>query len=98
MSSKEYRPQRLRKLARSIGVEEEEYGDFRIAVKELMHAGRVIRGGGNLVTLPDSATTVIGNFRGHVRGFGFVVPESPTDHGDLFIPPGASMNAITGDT
>src|SRR4029079_13155190 len=36
-------------------------------------------------------------FRGHARGFGFVVPESPVEHGDLFIPPGASLNAITGD-
>ncbi len=98
VSSKSYRPQRLRKLAREIGVEEEEYGAFREAVKTLMRAGRVIRGGGNSVVMPDRPGVIIGRFRGHQRGFGFVVPESPTEHGDLFIPPGSTLDAITGDT
>jgi ribonuclease R len=97
MSSKQYRPERLRKLAHSVGVDESEYGDFREAVKELMRAGRVVLGGHNQIMLPESAGTIIGRFRGHERGFGFVIPESTAEHGDLFIPPGAGLNAITGD-
>src|SRR5438045_6253679 len=81
-----------------MGIQDAEFGEFRTAVKELMRAGRVVRGGGDEVRLPDAATTIIGNFRGNLRGFGFVVPESSTDHGDLFIPPGATLKAITGDT
>ncbi len=81
-----------------MGIEDEEYNDFRSAVKALMRAGRVVYGGGNAVMLPEAAKLIIGGFRGHVRGFGFVVPDSPTDHGDLFIPPGKTLNAITGDT
>ncbi len=96
--SKDYQPQRMRKLARSIGVEETEYAAFRAAVKALMKAGRVVRGSSNCVMLPEAAGVIVGTFRGNARGFGFVVPEPPTDHGDLFIPPDATLDAITGDT
>lgn len=99
MGRKDYRPQRPRRLARAMGIEEQEYGSFRTAVKELMHAGRVVLSGGNSLMLPAAGVgPVVGSFRGHTRGFGFVVPDSPTEHGDLFIPPGATMGAITGDT
>lgn len=98
LSAKSYRPERPRKLARSMGIDEGEYHAFRAAVKELMRAGRVVQGGGNCIMLPQAAGLVIGTFRGHERGFGFVVPSSPTDHEDLFIPPPATLDAITGDT
>ena len=45
-----------------------------------------------------SATVITDKFSGQSKGFGFVVPDSPTDHGDLFIPPPATGGAITGDT
>lgn len=81
-----------------MGVEQSEYAAFREAVRTLMKEGRVVRGGGDRVMLPDAVDVIVGSFRGHQRGFGFVVPSSPTDHGDLFIPPGKSLDAITGDT
>lgn len=98
VSREDYRPERVRRLARSMGIEEKEYGEFRAAVKALMRAGRVVLGGRNCVMLPSAAGVLIGTFRGNPRGFGFVVPDSPTEHGDLFIPPGATGGAITGDT
>ena len=98
VSSKQYRPEHMQRLARSLGIDQTEYSVFREAVKELMRAGRVVIGGNNQIMLPDRPGLIIGRYRGHDRGFGFLVPESPTEHGDLFIPPGASLNAITGDT
>ncbi len=50
------------------------------------------------VTLPDARDRVVGLFRKHQRGFGFVIPASATEFGDVFIPPGGSRDAITGDT
>jgi len=97
LSDRRYRPERLNKLARSMGLESGEMNAFRAAVKQLMKAGRVVLGGRNQVMLPQAPGLIIGRYRGHERGFGFVVPENPTEHGDLFIPPGASLNAITGD-
>jgi len=98
LGGKDYRPQRVRTLAQSMGINKGQYHTFRSAVKELMKAGRVVRGAGNNIMLPDAASTLIGTFRGNPRGFGFVVPESPADHEDLFIPPGSTHGAITGDT
>jgi len=98
ISRKDYRPQGAGGLARSMGLPEEEHAEFRAAVKDLMRAGRVVYGGDNCIMLPEAKESVVGIFRGHARGFGFVVPDSPSDHGDLFIPPGATLEAITGDT
>ncbi|MCL2329931.1 MAG: ribonuclease R [Phycisphaerae bacterium] len=98
LRNEQYRPQRMRKLASEMGVDWAEYSAFRMAVKALMRAGRVVLGGNNQLMIPTSSGLIIGRYRGHERGFGFLIPDSPTEHGDLFIPPGASLNAITGDT
>ncbi len=98
VSSTRYRPERPKTLAQSMGLEGGEYPAFREAVKELMKAGRVVLGSGELVMLPQTTGRLVGQFRGHERGFGFVVPDSAADHGDLFIPPGATLDAMTGDS
>lgn len=94
----DYRPQKVRALARTLGIAEAEYGQFRETVKALMKTGRIIMGSKHALTLPDMPGQIVGTYRANPRGFGFVVPESPTAHGDLFIPPGSSLDAITGDT
>ncbi len=93
-----YRPQEERLLARSMGIARGEYGEFRQAVKELMAGGRIVLGSSSAIMLPGATGEVVGTYRGHPRGFGFVVPSSPTVHGDLYIPEGESLDAITGDT
>jgi ribonuclease R len=98
LAEPDYRPVKVRRLARLMGIAEEEYGEFRQAVDALRHVGRVALGGGNAVVLPETGRTLIGTFRANPRGFGFVVPENPGSHADLFIPPGAAMDAVTGDT
>src|SRR5690606_22650375 len=49
------------------------------------------------VSLPPPGRQMIGSFRANARGFGFIVPESPLEHGYLFVPPGQTMGAMTGD-
>ncbi|MCK6455595.1 MAG: ribonuclease R [Phycisphaerae bacterium] len=93
-----YRPVKLRPLARQMGIAEEEYGEFRESVDALRRVGRVVFGGGNALVLPEAGRTLIGVYRANPRGFGFVVPEDPASHADLFIPPGAALDAVTGDT
>ncbi len=93
-----YQPQKVRRLARAMGIAEEEYGDFRGAVKALMKTGRIVMGSASALTLPDPARRVVGRFRSNPRGFGFVIPDTPNSHGDLFVPPGHSGDAVTGDT
>ncbi len=98
LAGSSYRPQKVRALARSMGIEDEEYSEFRESIKSLMRAGRVVLGGGNAVMLPRTPGMIVGTYRANPRGFGFVVPESPDEHGDLYVPPGESLDAVTGDT
>ncbi|HUU82742.1 MAG TPA: ribonuclease R [Phycisphaerae bacterium] len=97
LARKGYRPQKVEKLARDMGIADAEYGDFRKAVKGLMKTGRVVMGSASALTLPDPPRTVVGRFRLNPKGFGFVIPDTPNSHGDLFVPPGEAGGAITGD-
>jgi ribonuclease R len=94
----DYTPVKAGQLARALGVSSEDYPQFKLAFEELRRAGHVVIGGGSLVGLPPMSGQVTGTFRGSAKGFGFVTPLEPNSHGDLFIPPGKTGQAMTGDT
>ncbi|HEV8607856.1 MAG TPA: hypothetical protein VGQ99_21150, partial [Tepidisphaeraceae bacterium] len=94
------RPLRPRKLARELEVGEQDYHAFRNALRELMHQGRVVLGGGGSVVLPtqkQSSGAIVGVYRHNRKGFGFVEPRDPGSHEDLYIPIGENGGAINGD-
>ncbi len=97
LAGRDYQPLKPKQLARQMGVAEADYGSFREAVKRLRDGGRIVLGVRNALTLPEMGRTVVGTFRANPKGFGFVVPETPNRHGDLFIPPDATGGALTGD-
>ena len=94
----EYRPLKPRRLARAMRIDDSRYREFRSALRDLSQRGQIALGGGGALALPASSGSVVGLFQAHRRGFGFVIPETPTSHGDLFIPPGAEADAQDGDT
>ncbi|OHB58319.1 MAG: ribonuclease R [Planctomycetes bacterium GWF2_50_10] len=91
-------PLKLHPLAKALGVEDDQFETFAAAFKELYQAGRVVIGAKNLISLPPPSSKMVGKFRSNPKGFGFVIPLEPNAQGDLFIPPGATMEAMTGDT
>jgi ribonuclease R len=93
----DYTPLKLAQLAKALGVSSEDYPEFKTAFDLLRQAGHVVIGERNVVSLPAMAGQIIGTFRANPRGFGFVTPLEPTAHGDLFIPPDATKEAMTGD-
>ena len=101
LRSERYRPQRPRGLAKELNLQgEDQYHYFRDALRELMHNGRVVLGARGAIVLPGSHTRgdgIIGTYSHNKRGFGFVIPTDPGGHEDLFVPPGESGGAITGD-
>ncbi len=97
LSDRRYQPREIEELAAELGLTGDEAGQFRKAVAELVEEGQVVIGDSNSLSLPPVGREMIGIIRMNERGFGFVVPDSPTEHGDLFIPEGRSMNAMTGD-
>ncbi|QQE13420.1 ribonuclease R [Planctomycetota bacterium] len=97
ISDRRYEPQTLRELAEELGVLGEEQEAFFEAAEQLLSDGHVILGSSETVTLPPPGKEMIGTYRRHERGFGFIVPDELTAHGDLFVPPGNGSDALTGD-
>jgi len=98
IQAKGYQPQQASELAVSMGIAHDEQGDFHDACKALMKTGRIVLGAKNALLLPDPPGKIVGTFRSNPRGFGFVIPDTPNSHGDLYVPSGSSGGAITGDT
>jgi ribonuclease R len=93
-----YQPQKPQSLANQLQVSDGHA--FRDALRDLMHAGRVVLGASGAVVLPGERTQeglILGSYRHNKRGFGFVVPTDPSGHEDLFIPEGQNTGAMTGD-
>ncbi len=101
LKSGEYRPQDPKALAKELSIRQEgTYPAFRDALRELMHAGRVVLGASGTIVLPSehhSHDEFVGSYRHNKRGFGFVVPTDPSGREDLYIPEGQNAGAITGD-
>jgi ribonuclease R len=93
----DYQPLKLSQVAKTLGVSSEDYAEFKRAFEELRRTGHVVMGERNLVSLPGMSGRVIGTFRANARGFGFITPLEPNAHGDLFVPPNATAEAMTGD-
>jgi ribonuclease R len=92
-----YEPRRLAELGEAMGIGEAEQGDFHDACKALMDSGRMVIGSRNTVSIPDPPRRVSGTYRANPKGFGFLIPDAPRIHGDLYVPANASKGAMTGD-
>jgi len=92
-----YEPQQVRQLAEALGVPGPEHDAFRAALDELVEDKQLVMGASNTVALPPLGREVTGKFKKHERGFGFILPDTPTSHGDVFVAPGDGGDAMTGD-
>ncbi len=97
LSHATYEPAEARTLAADLGVPMEDFPFFVEAIKELAAAGQVVWGDDQLVNLPPIGKSMVGSFRKNPKGFGFIIPRDPIAHGDLFVPAGQSMDALSGD-
>ncbi len=92
-----YEPRTLRQLAQDLGVDDAEFDQFKSAAQALLDDGCVIFGSSDTIALPPPGKEMVGVYRAHEKGFGFLQPDELTQHGDLFIPPGANGEAMNGD-
>jgi ribonuclease R len=98
VSRRDYSPVKLSGLVKALGVEDKDYADFKAAFTQLRRAGQIAIGPKNLIVLPEMSSRVIGTFRANPRGFGFIIPHQANSHGDLFVGPKDTSEAMTGDT
>ncbi len=99
LSDGRYRPQPARELADALGVPAGDLAPFRRLLDEMVADGQVALGSSRTITLPPPGPEMVGVFRKHERGFGFIVPDLQrrVAHGDLFVPAGQTGDAMTGD-
>ncbi len=97
IADRRYEPRTLRQLMAELGVPKDQHDDFRSAADRLLGEGQIVLGSENTVGLPPVGDEMVGTYRSHERGFGFIVPDALTEHGDLFIPPGNMADAMDGD-
>ncbi len=97
LSDHRYQPRQTHQLAQDLGIDPDELDPFRKAVKELISDGQVVLGSSGTIALPPPGREMVGVFRLNERGFGFIVPDHPTQHGDLFVPAPNTGEALTGD-
>jgi ribonuclease R len=93
-----YAPANVQTLASDLGIAEEDRGAFEAAVGDLISRKLLTKDGSGNVRLPAMPDEVVGMFRKNPRGFGFVIPTVSFRDGDIFIPPDAVADALTGDT
>lgn len=101
LQSERYQPSKPRNLARVLELHEDDhYPAFREALRILMDQGRVVLGDRGTLVMPTSRqprNQFLGTYSHNRRGFGFVAPLDADAKEDIFIPPGESMGALSGD-
>jgi ribonuclease R len=76
LKRKNYRPLRLRELARKLAVPESKYRDFRILVRRMAREGEILRIKGGRYAAMEAIDGGIGVFCARKNRGGFVIPES----------------------
>jgi ribonuclease R len=95
MSRVAYRPVKLRELAKSMKIPEEEYGLFRRTVRCMLRDGLLVKVKRGRIGLPDKLNLVVGNLISAKNGYGFVVPEDKGE--DVYIKAEDIGTALHGD-
>lgn len=97
MLTRHYEPMRMEEIRMAMGVEDADAGEFHDACDSLVSRGKIVRGSGGRLTLPEPPRRLTGVFRSNPKGFGFLVPEVPRSFADLYVPSEATKGAMTGD-
>ena len=95
VSSKSYRPVRVRELAKGLKIPESEYRAFRKLVRELLKEGAITRLKGGRVGQTEKLSLKVSVLYMSRKGWGFARPEDGTE--EIFIPPDDTSTALDGD-
>ena len=92
----DYRPQDRNEIAQALGCKGRERIEVRKTLRELEHAGDIVRIRKNRYVLPSEADLVTGKLAIHQAGFGFLAQEKPGEP-DIFIAAENTGTAMNGD-
>src|SRR5436190_383784 len=92
----DYRPSDRDEIARALRLQGRDRVEVRKTLRELEHAGEIVRIRKNRYVLPSEADLVTGKLSIHQAGYGFLVPEKPGEQ-DIFIAAENTGTAMNGD-
>ena len=90
-----YQPGKMKELAKTMGVTQADYREFRQLVRSLVREGVLMRGRHSRYMQPSTINQVVGRLKVHIRGFGLLARSG--DSTDVFIPARDLDEAIDGD-
>jgi len=96
LRSPDYRPQDRNDISRTLGLKGQDRVAVRKTLRELEHAGEIVRIRKNRYVLPAEADLITGKLSIHQAGYGFLVPEK-TGEPDIFIAAENTGTAMNGD-
>ena len=94
MTSKEYKPVKIKEMAGILQVPRREKADFHEVIDGLISDGKIMIDNRGLLKA-SSDQLKAGTFSGTAKGFGFVMIEGEKE--DIFIPENATKGAMNGD-
>lgn len=102
LGRKNYRPVKPRKIAKQLGLNEDQTRELKKLVKRLVVAGKLAYGEAHTVGLAEKVRSnqVVGIFRRTSGGYGFVRPRGTTSREageDIYIPANRTADAANGD-
>src|SRR5437762_1011569 len=92
----DYRPSDRDEIARVLRLQGRDRVEVRKTLRELEHAGEIVRIRKNRYVLPSEADLVTGKLSIHQAGYVFLVPEKPGEQ-DIFIAAENTGTAMNGD-
>jgi len=95
ISSKAYKPVRIRELARGLKIPESEYSVFRKLIKDLIKDGTLARIKGGRIGQPEKLSLKSGIFSAIKSGAGFVEPDDGTE--EIYVPSEDTGTALDSD-
>jgi ribonuclease R len=92
----DYRPRDRTEIAQALGARGRQQVEVRQVLRELEHAGEIVRIRKDRYVLPSEADLVSGKLSIHQSGFGFLVPEK-AGGADIFVAAENTGTAMNGD-
>lgn len=92
----DYRPQDRNEIAQALRAKGRDRVLVRQTLKDLEHAGEIVRIRKNRYVLPSEADLIAGKLSIHQAGFGFLVPEK-SGEADIFVAAENTGTAMNGD-
>ncbi len=92
----DYRPAKMKDLARLLSVEQPDYRTFRALVRQMVVQGTLVKTSGNRYAHPSLLGGEVGLLRLHRNGYGFV--SIPGKDADVFVGRDEINGALDGDT